>query len=319
MDIHTALYIASAFAVSAAVTAIEIPYLKKLHAGQSIREDGPEAHKAKSGTPTMGGISILLSVILCAVIFAFCTGASASYAADTAVIIAVALIYGAIGFADDYIKVVKKRNLGLTAKQKLVCQTAGALLLAVYGFKYHSSLYLPFAAIDINIGWLYIPFIVFVVIAMTNAVNLTDGLDGLASSVTSIVALFFALVSRGGASAASAAVCGACLGFLVFNRHPAKLFMGDTGSLALGGALAAIAVCGSNTLFLPLAGGIYVLEALSVIIQVIVFKTQHGRRFFRMAPIHHHFELGGWKESKVVIVFDFISLALCALSLLGAA
>ncbi len=293
-------------AVGTALTALEIPFLKKLHAGQSIREEGPEAHKSKSGTPTMGGLAIIATICIVAII--------ASSTVDTLVMCAVTLAYGAIGFIDDYIKVVKKRNLGLTAKQKLAFQILVAIVVAIYRGARDTSVVIPFVKIAVDFGWFFYPFVVFVMVAMTNAVNLTDGLDGLAASVTAIVALFFGWICSGSSYIFATCVCGACLGFLVFNRHPAKLFMGDTGSLALGGALAACAIISENEFALPIAGGIYVLEALSVIIQVFVFKTQNGRRFFRMAPIHHHFELGGWKETKVVIVFSIVTVVLSVIA-----
>ncbi len=316
MKTHIAIYIFIAFAISAVFTALELPYLRRLKAGQSIREDGPQAHKSKAGTPTMGGVSIVLSIIVSSFAVYIFNGLELR---ELVLISAVTLIYGGIGFIDDYIKVIKKRNLGLTAKQKIAAQTAAALLLAVYGFRNHPGFYIPYVNkyFPVENAWFYIPFIVFVVLAMSNAVNLTDGLDGLAASVTAVVALLFSLVSGGPSFIISACICGACLGFLLFNRHPARIFMGDTGSLALGGALAAVAVCEAHTLLLPVAGGVYVLEALSVIIQVAVFKTMHGKRFFRMAPIHHHFELGGWKESKVVIVFVFASIVLCVAAFLA--
>jgi len=298
-----------AIVVSAVLTALEIPFLKKLHAGQSIRDEGPEAHKKKSGTPTMGGIAIIITICAVALII--------SPTLDTLVMCAVTLVYGLIGFVDDYIKVVKKRNLGLTAKQKLALQILVAIAVAIYTGMKDTTVFIPFAKIPVDFGWFFYPFVVFVMVAMTNAVNLTDGLDGLASSVTAIVAMLFAQICTGPASVFGTVLCGACIGFLIFNRHPAKLFMGDTGSLALGGALAACAIISENEFVLPIAGLIYVIEALSVIIQVVVFKTQNGRRFFRMAPIHHHFELGGWKETKVVVVFSLFTVALCVIAYLS--
>ena len=298
--------------VCAVLTAAEIPMLKKLHAGQSIREEGPEAHKAKSGTPTMGGLAIIAAICICALAF--------SFTKECAVCCLVTLLYGGTGFLDDYIKVVKHRNLGLTAKQKLEIQLVIALCVAVFKTmgKTEIDIFIPFFKTYVTIGRGLFPiywfFLAFVMIAMTNAVNLTDGLDGLASSVTAVVALNFSIIFTGAASVYAAAMCGACLGFLIFNHHPAKLFMGDTGSLALGGGLAACAILADFELILPVAGIIYVLEALSVIIQVYVFKTQNGRRFFRMAPLHHHFELGGWKETKVVTVFTLVTAAACVIS-----
>lgn len=234
---------------------------------------------------------------------------------DTLMIVAITIAYGLIGFYDDYIKVVKKRNLGLTSIQKLLLQATVALVVAVFSGMKSTEIYIPFYRQYVDFGWLYYPFVVFVVIAMTNAVNLTDGLDGLASSVSAIAALPFIFMGINTASNASATfgaavICGACAGFFILNRHPAKVFMGDTGSLALGGALSGIAIVSGLEFILPLTGFIYVLEALSVIIQVIVFKTQNGRRFFRMAPLHHHFELGGMSENKVVIMFSLITMVM---------
>ncbi|MDO5441346.1 MAG: phospho-N-acetylmuramoyl-pentapeptide-transferase [Bacillota bacterium] len=305
MSIVTYLF---AFALSSLLTFIEIPFLKKLNAGQSIREEGPEAHKAKSGTPTMGGIAIITAICIVSLV--------CSPNMDTVFMCIAMLAYGAVGFIDDYIKVVKKRNLGLTAIQKLAFQIVVAIVIAIYAGMQSTGIVIPFIKREIDFGWFFYPFVVFVMVAMTNAVNLTDGLDGLASSVTAVCAILFAVISVGSANVFATAICGACVGFLVFNRHPAKLFMGDTGSLALGAALAACAILSKNVLALPVAGGIYVLEALSVIIQVFVFKTQNGRRFFRMAPIHHHFELGGWKERKVVVVFAAITLVLSVIAYL---
>lgn len=323
------------FALSAASCAVLLPLLRKLKAGQSIREEGPKSHQAKAGTPTMGGLSFVIAfcVIFLVGSFFICKDKSVRslglYVGKDAVFIAImTLIYAGIGFLDDFIKVVKKRNLGLTPKQKIALQIVAAVIAAIYGGMFSASgtlVYIPFVKIYVDFGWLYYPFIIFMVLAMTNAVNLTDGLDGLASSVTSVVCVVMAAASvlidalgsttvfvnrRFEAAAAAFCLCGACLGFLIFNHHPAKVFMGDTGSLALGGSLAAIAIVSGKEFLLPIAGLIYVAEALSVIIQVFVFKTQNGRRFFRMAPIHHHFELGGMSEVKVVLMFTGITAAL---------
>ncbi len=341
------LTFAAAFALCVIFTAVLLPLLRRLKAGQSIREEGPQSHQAKSGTPTMGGLAIIAATVITALAASVLTG---SFGTATITVCAVTLAYGLIGFIDDYIKVVKKRNLGLTAKQKLALQILIAALAAAEQARISTELYIPFFRVYWKAGWLFIPFVAFVVVAMTNAVNLTDGLDGLAASVTSVSAAAFSLfcggwclmliISRAASSDAlallageadtllygrfltaavfCASLAGACAGFLVFNHHPAKVFMGDTGSLALGGALAAAAIVGGTEFILPFAGLIYVLEALSVIIQVFVFKTQNGRRFFRMAPLHHHFELGGWKETKVVAVFTGVTALLCLLVLLFA-
>lgn len=313
------MYLAEGFAVSAVLEALLLPMLRRLKAGQSIREEGPQSHQVKSGTPTMGGLAMLAAFLVMGIVICLVTK-SLNY--QTLSVVLVTLGYGVIGFIDDYIKVVKKRNLGLNEKQKIL----GQLLVGIaFGFaRYYcggpqaSRVWIPFINKNVDFGFWIIPFTVFVLVAMTNAVNLTDGLDGLASSTSSIVCATLAVIcmSFGNyfAPALLAALCGICLGFLVWNHHPAKVFMGDTGSLALGGGIASAAmVCGFDFL-LPIAGLLYVIEALSVIIQVVVFKTQNGRRFFRMAPIHHHFELGGWKETKVVRVFCLATLVFCALA-----
>jgi phospho-N-acetylmuramoyl-pentapeptide-transferase len=308
------LAIVTAFALTAALTPLLLPFLRRLGAGQSIREEGPSSHRSKSGTPTMGGIAILAGASIASI-------ALGGIGGQMPALMFLLFSFAAIGFADDYVKVVRRRNLGLTALQKLMLQILAAGLGAFWLSRVSGSgtaVYIPLIRTQVDFGVFYVAFAVFVVVAMANAVNLTDGLDGLASGVTSIVAACLALIGfRTGFSQGavfSAGILGACLGFLVYNRHPAKLFMGDTGSLALGGALAAAAISMNAAFILPLAGGIFVAEALSVIIQVFVFKTQNGRRFFRMSPLHHHFELGGWPENKVVGVFCLATLILCILA-----
>lgn len=299
------------FVLTAVLGYIAIPMLRKLKAGQSIREDGPQSHLAKAGTPTMGGIFMIISM-------AIATVAVAGFSRETIVLLLGLLGFGAIGFIDDYIKVVLKRNLGLTEKQKMGLQIIMALLLigvAPSG----TEVAIPFADVMVDFGWVYYPFIVFVVVGVVNSVNLTDGLDGLASGVTVPVAIFFMFTAVGfqyGTTGVFAgAILGACLGFLIYNHKPAKVFMGDTGSLALGGAISAIAIVTNTTLILPVVCLVYVLEALSVIIQVGVYKKTK-KRVFKMAPLHHHFELSGWSEVKVVLVFSFISALLCILGAL---
>ena len=315
----TAVKTILSFVVGTGLTAVFVPLLlpvlHRLKAGQTVRDEGPEAHKVKTGTPTMGGIAFIFAIVITALVFG-------GFSADLLMMILGMLMFGLVGFIDDYIKVVKKRNLGLQAWQKIVLQLAFSLVIAFYALNNGGSeVFIPFAKCRIDFGVLYIPFAIFVVLAMTNAVNLTDGLDGLASSVTAIVSAAFTIVgymvTNKNMSIFAAALMGGCVGFLVYNHHPAKLFMGDTGSMALGGALAALAIIGRYEFLLPIAGGIYVAEAMSVIIQVFVFKTQHGRRFFRMAPLHHHFELGGWSETKVVTIFTIITVIGCALAFLG--
>jgi phospho-N-acetylmuramoyl-pentapeptide-transferase len=293
---------------------IIIPILQKLKAGQSIRDEGPESHYSKAGTPTIGGIIMIAAILIT-------TLTSGRLNRDLYIILFSTLGFGLIGFIDDFIKVVLKRNLGLKAYQKLIGQIIIAIGIAIYQSRisiFETQVLIPFLNSYIDLGVLYIPFIVFVVVATTNSVNLTDGLDGLAAGVTLIVSSFFSLVALnwGYPSIAvfSGALTGACLGFLRFNAHPAKVFMGDTGSMALGGAIASIAILMNLTLFIPIVGGIYFAEALSVILQVIFFKLT-GKRIFKMSPLHHHFELKGWKETKVVIVFWSVTLLLCIVGL----
>ena len=302
------------FIISVVITKVEIPVLKR-KAGQNIREDGPQSHLSKAGTPSMGGIAIIIAASLTTI------GAAVMGKIDglgCAIILLVFVGFGLIGFFDDYLKVIKKNNLGLRAYQKFGLQTILSVILAVYLANYtegSTSVYIPFADIYVNFGIWYIPFVVFVVLAMTNAVNLTDGLDGLASGVTAFISLFFAVAgfTYGIVTGAyfCSAMCGACLGFLVFNRNPAKVFMGDTGSLALGGGLAAVAILMKLELLLPIVGLLYVIEALSVVLQVGYFKISGGKRIFKMAPIHHHFEKCGFSEVQVVAGFWIFAVLCC--------
>ena len=293
---------------------VVIPLLKKLKVGQSIREEGPKSHLSKSGTPTMGGVLIILGIIIS-------IATSGYYTKEILAVIFFIIGFGMIGFIDDYIKVVLKRNLGLDVMQKIIGQLIFAVLLALYGSRYSvdgTKLVIPFVNAYIDLGVLYVPFTVFVVLGIVNAVNLTDGLDGLNTGVTLIVMATFSLIANSlrstnevyqGIAIISAAVSGSCLGFLKHNAHPAKVFMGDTGSLALGGAVASIAVITNLMLVIPIIGGIYFAEAVSVIIQVFYFKRT-GKRIFKMAPLHHHFEMCGWKETKVVGIFWIVTLIL---------
>ena len=302
------------FIISVIITKVEIPVLKR-KAGQNIREDGPQSHLSKAGTPSMGGIAIIIAASLTTI------GAAVMGKIDglgCAIILLVFVGFGLIGFFDDYLKVIKKNNLGLRAYQKFGLQTILSVILAVYLANYtegSTSVYIPFADIYVNFGIWYIPFVVFVVLAMTNAVNLTDGLDCLASGVTALISLFFAVAgfTYGIVTGAyfCSAMCGACLGFLVFNRNPAKVFMGDTGSLALGGGLAAAAILMKLELLLPIVGLLYVIEALSVVLQVGYFKISGGKRIFKMAPIHHHFEKCGFSEVQVVAGFWIFAVLCC--------
>lgn len=309
-----------AIVVSIIMGPIVIPFLKQLKVGQNIREDGPVGHYAKAGTPTMGGIIIITAVLLASFIMA---GSSTEALAALLIMLA----FGAIGFWDDYIKVVLKRSLGLRAREKLGLQLLAAflfgLLLIVY-FKRGTAVILPFSAYTAELGWWYLPFIVFVVVGTANAVNLTDGLDGLASGVSFFASLALGVIcfmsGQNSLAVFCAALGGACLGFLIFNRHPARVFMGDTGSMALGGALAAAAALSRAELVLVIIGGVYVIETMSVILQVISFQTTR-KRIFLMAPLHHHYELKGWPETRVVRCFwvlSFIFMLLGIYSFWGA-
>lgn len=302
----------TAFIFCALIGPVLIPFLHKLKFGQSIRECGPASHMKKSGTPTMGGL-MMLAALLIALLWGKLT---------PHIIIALVLTIGhaMIGFIDDYIKVVMKRNLGLTAKQKFLLQfiLAGAYVYFAETHIQNTELWIPGVNIIVDLGWLYYVLAFLLLVGTTNAVNLTDGLDGLVSFVSLPVTMAFACIAymQGmlDLSGFALGLTGACLGFLLFNRYPAMVFMGDTGSLALGGAVAALALLTRTELLLVIIGGVYVAEALSVIIQVCYFRFTGGKRFFRMAPLHHHFELGGWSEVKVVHVFTAVS---CLLSVAG--
>lgn len=317
-----ALVAVAAFAVSMLVTAWMIPVLKKKQFGQFIREDGPQAHLSKAGTPTMGGVAIVAGVTVAVLLSAVFAG---GFSAEKLAILLSMYAFGLIGFIDDYNKIAKKQNEGLTPKQKIALQLLFGLALAIFMMmREGTSVLIPFAKVYVDFGILYIPFIVFVEVAMANSVNLTDGLDGLASSTSAIVAAAFAVIGifviPGGnepMASAAQAVFGATLGFLMYNHYPARIFMGDTGSMALGGVLSATAIVGHVEWLLPIAGLIFVCEALSVIIQVTYFKKTGGKRVFRMAPIHHHFELGGWHETKVVKVFCLFTFVCCVIAVLS--
>ena len=316
--IEYALIAAIGFAVSMLVTARLIPLMKHRQFGQFIREEGPQAHLSKAGTPTMGGIAFIIGITVAIVVSMFMKG---SMTTEKIAILLSMFAFGAIGFIDDYNKVAKKQNEGLTPKQKLILQLVFGAALAVFMMaKAGTTMLIPFFGKTVDFGIMYIPFVIFIEVAMANAVNLTDGLDGLAASTSSIVACTFAIVGmtvHGGnepMAVAGQAVFGALIGFLLYNHYPAKIFMGDTGSMALGGVLSAMAIVGRVEWLLPIAGLIYVIEALSVIIQVTYFKKTGGKRVFRMAPIHHHFELGGWHETKVVRVFCLFTLVCCVIA-----
>ena len=320
MDLIQAMVILAAAAIcSAVLTGLEIPVLKKKQFGQFIREEGPESHLAKAGTPTMGGVAIYAAILLTAVLCSFFVKVDA---VSMLIMTVTGLAFGLIGSVDDYIKVAKEHNLGLTAVQKLVLQIVFAIVFAYLASRFggdpagSTTIWIPILDKEIDFGIFYMPFIAFVMVAMANSVNLTDGLDGLCSGVTAIISLFFAAMAltlfHSVTSAAYLLImAGACLGFLVWNKNPAKIFMGDTGSMALGAGLTAGVVMMKAELLIPVAGLIYVLEALSVIIQVLYFKKTGGKRFFRMAPLHHHFELGGMKEKQVVLMFCAAAAVCC--------
>ena len=305
-----ALIPVTAFIVCALIGPVLIPYLHKLKFGQSIRECGPASHMKKSGTPTMGGLMMLAALVL-----ALCWG---KFTPHVLMALVLTLGHAVIGFIDDYIKVVMKRNLGLTAKQKFLLQfiLAGAYVYFAETHLQNTTLWVPLLNVTFDFGWAYYALAFILLVGTTNAVNLTDGLDGLVSFVSVPVTLAFAFIAymQGmlDVSGFALGLTGACLGFLLFNRHPAQVFMGDTGSLALGGGVAALALLTHTELLLVIIGGIYVAEATSVIIQVAYFRLTGGKRFFRMAPLHHHFELGGWKEVKVVECFTIVSFLLSA-------
>ncbi len=311
----------AAFAVAVVCGKLLIPVLHRLKFGQEIREEGPKWHQKKSGTPTMGGFIFIIAAIVGAVagLWLFDAQNGDGVLKVTALLFA-ALGFGAIGFIDDYIKVILKRNLGLKAGQKFALQLLVAVLFSVWlvsGGVIDSQLKIPFTDMSIEIGYyLYIPFIVLVMLAAVNSVNLTDGLDGLAGSVTLVVSIFYLIIS--GLEAVtpvillSASLVGGISGFLIYNRFPAKVFMGDTGSLFLGGAVAAMAIYMKNPIALIIVGFVYVAEALSVILQVAWFKKT-GKRIFKMSPIHHHFEMCGWSEKKIVAVFSAVTAILCVI------
>ena len=315
--IAVAIPIIIAFLISVVLGPVIIPFLRKLKFGQTVRDDGPQSHLKKNGTPTMGGLIFLISVIV----------TSCIYVKDYPQIIPILFVtvgFGVIGFLDDYIKIVLKRSEGLTPSQKMLGQILVTGVFAVYMYKFSGismEMIVPFFKnVTLDLGFLTIPVMFLAIIGTVNGVNFTDGLDGLATSVTVMVAIFFGVVALGVGSGVwpiACAVIGALVGFLLFNVHPASVFMGDTGSLALGGFVAAIAYMLQMPIFILIVGLIYWIEIFSVIIQVGYFKISHGKRIFRMAPIHHHFELGGWSETKVVAVFTIVTAMLCLIGLMA--
>lgn len=306
-----------AFAISIFTGPILIPFLKRLKVGQTVREDGPKEHLKKNGTPTMGGMLILLAIAATALF----------YVREEKRIVPILFLmlgFGLVGFLDDYLKVVLRRSMGLSPMQKMLLQLLVTGIYAYYLVNYTETAFLlkiPFMPDRmVDFGMFNVPILFFIAIATVNGTNFTDGLDGLAGSVTVIVATFFSVVAIGtglGVETITCAVVGALLGFLLFNVHPASVFMGDTGSLALGGFVVATAYALHLPLFIPIVGAVYFFEVLSVIIQVVYYKMTGGKRIFRMAPLHHHFELGGWSEAKVVAVFSIITAIFCLIALMG--
>lgn len=317
MDYTVFMPVLIAFVLSVVMGPVIIPVLRKLKMGQTEREDGVQSHLKKAGTPTMGGVIILVSVVVTSVF----------YLKDYPKIIPILFVtlgFGLIGFLDDYLKVVMKRSDGLFPKQKMALQIVVTAVFAFYIVKFTDvslTMLIPFSGGKyLDIGWLSVPLLFIAVIGTVNGVNFTDGLDGLASSVTVLVATFFTVVAVGtksGIEPVTCAVVGALLGFLLFNVYPASVFMGDTGSLALGGFVASTAYMLQMPIFIIIVGLIYLVEVLSVMIQVTYFKKTGGKRIFKMAPIHHHFELCGWSETRVVAVFSIITALLCLIALMA--
>ena len=296
---------------------IFIPMLARFKFGQTVRDEGPQSHLAKNGTPTMGGVMMIVAILI--------TGLTRATISKGLIVGLICIVgFGFVGFLDDFIKIKMKRSLGLKAYQKIILQFALALYIAYYQYSASPSatqLVIPFTNHIINLGIWYIPFMIIFIIGTVNAVNLTDGLDGLASGVTLIVSCFFILfavsISNSDVAILAAATAGACLGFLGFNSYPAKVFMGDTGSMALGGAVVAFATLTNSPLLIVIVGFIYLAEALSVMIQVTYFKLTNGKRIFKMAPLHHHFEQCGWPETRVVFIFWIATVVLCWIGVLA--
>ncbi len=315
--LHIIIPLLIGLAVSAAVGKPLIPALIRLKAQQTERDDGPKTHLSKTGTPNMGGIMILAGfTAACLIMSPWCP--------EVLPVLFMTLGFGAVGFVDDFIKVTKKRSDGLSVKQKMLFQILISIvfgLIVVHFNHIPLTMKIPFAKdVILNLGPLAFPALIFIAVATVNGTNFTDGVDGLASCVTIAVTLFFtvaAVLAGSGAGAACGAMTGALLGFLLYNAHPAKVFMGDTGSLALGGFVVGIAYMLQLPLLIPVVGFIYFIEVVSVIIQVTYFRKTHGKRFFRMAPIHHHFELGGWEEVRVVALFTIVTVVCACIGLLG--
>ncbi len=294
-----------------------IDILRKLKAGQTEREEGLESHQKKTGTPTMGGVIFLLPVVVIGIFY----GASHK---EVIPVLILTIGFGIIGFIDDYIKVVRKHNLGLRAWQKILGQLVVTILFSVYVETFTDislAMKVPFTSIILDFGIFNIPILFFIALGTANGTNFTDGVDGLCASVTAVVAAFFAVAGMHygatGAEVMSSAMVGALLGYLVYNVYPGKVMMGDTGSLAIGGFVTGIAYVMQMPIFIVIVGFIYAFEVISVILQVLYFKITHGKRIFRMAPIHHHFEKGGWSETRVVNVFTTVTILLCLVAYVG--
>ncbi len=305
------------FAITAALGPVMIPFLRRLKFGQTERELGVKAHLKKAGTPTMGGLTFLAAITVTSLFFVW-------RFPRTGPVLFLTLAYGLLGFLDDYLKVVKKNSDGLLAWQKLLLELVIIAVFIIY-VRFFSDISLliriPFAGDKmVDLGFLTYPMLVFAIAGTVNGVNFTDGVDGLAASVTTVVAVFFTIASLlldGGVAPIASAVAGGLMGFLLYNAHPAQVFMGDTGSLALGGFVVGVAYALQMPLFILIVGLIYLVEVLSVMLQVGYFKMTHGKRIFKMAPIHHHFELSGWSETRVVAVFTIVTALLALLGLLA--
>ena len=315
--LQTLLPVMVSFFIAVLIGPSIISMLKKLKAGQTEREEGLESHQKKTGTPTMGGIIFLIPVVIIGVFYA------ASHKEVIPVLI-LTIGFGIIGFLDDYIKVVRKHNLGLRAWQKILGQFIVTILFSVYVIRFTDislAMRIPFTDIVLDFGLWNIPILFFIALGTANGTNFTDGVDGLCASVTAVVAAFFAIAgmhyASSGAEVMSSAMVGALLGYLVYNVYPGKVMMGDTGSLAIGGFVTAIAYVMQMPIFIVIVGFIYAFEVISVIMQVSYFKLTHGKRIFRMAPIHHHFEKGGWSETKVVNVFTTVTILLSLIAYAG--
>ena len=320
--LNTLIPVVVAFSISVILCPIIIPLLRMLKFGQYVREDGPKTHQKKAGTPTMGGVIILLSVVITSLFYM-------KNHKETLLVLFATVGFGVIGFLDDYIKIVMKRSMGLTAWQKFFLQLVISAVFTIYYLKVlklEPEILIPFTGgmrnglyIEMP-SWMFIVFAFLVMLGTVNGTNFTDGLDGLASSVTLLVAVFFTVVAIGtnsGLSVITSAVAGALMGFLVYNVYPARVFMGDTGSLALGGFVSSAALVLKLPVFIVIVGLVYLIEVLSVMLQVGYYKISHGKRIFKMAPIHHHFEQCGWSEMRIVTVFAIITALMCLVALAG--